>query len=178
MTEPAEDWLLEIQRLAIHRNREALVDDASLRVARGDLHVIVGPNGAGKSTLIAAVLGLIPFDGQIALNWRDAGGIGYVPQTFPVDPTLPVTVEDFLALTRQRRPVCLGLTAQSHRTATSLLARVGLSGLERRALAVLSGGELRRVLLAHALDPEPELLILDEPTSGLDEAASQWLEDT
>jgi len=168
MTEGTADWLLEIQRLAIHRNREALVDDASLSIRRGSLHVIVGPNGAGKSTLLAAVLGLIPFDGHIVLNWRHSGAIGYVPQTFPVDPTLPVTVEDFLALSRQRRPVCLGLSALSQRTVARLLARVGLSGLERRPLAVLSGGELRRVLLAHALDPEPELLILDEPTIGLD----------
>jgi zinc transport system ATP-binding protein len=178
MTAGTGDWLLDIQRLAIHRNREALVDDASLRIGRGSLHVIVGPNGAGKSTLIAAVLGLIPFDGQIVLNWKGAGTVGYVPQTFPVDPTLPVTVEDFLALTRQRRPVCLGLSAQSHRTVARLLALVGLSGLEHRPLAVLSGGELRRVLLAHAMDPEPELLILDEPTSGLDETAARWLEET
>jgi zinc transport system ATP-binding protein len=178
MTQVSEDWLLEIQRLAILRNREALVDDASLVVGRGSLHVIVGPNGAGKSTLIGAVLGLIPFDGRIVLNWKQSGAIGYVPQTFPVDPTLPVTVEDFLALTRQRRPVCLGLSTQSHRTVSRLLALVGLSGLEHRPLAVLSGGELRRVLLAHAMDPEPELLILDEPTSGLDEAAAQWLEET
>ena len=178
MTEAPADWLLEIQRLAIHRNREALVDDATLRVGRGALHVIVGPNGAGKTTLIAAVLGLIPFDGQITLNWRHSGAIGYVPQTFPVDPTLPVTVADFLALTRQRRPVCLGLSIQSQKTVTMLLTRVGLPGLEQRPLAVLSGGELRRVLLAHALDPEPELLILDEPTSGLDEAAGHWLEET
>jgi zinc transport system ATP-binding protein len=178
MTAATDDWLLDIQRLGIHRNREALVDDASLRVGRGSLHVIVGPNGAGKSTMIAAVLGLIPFDGQIVLNWKHSGAVGYVPQTFPVDPTLPVTVEDFLALTRQRRPVCLGLTAQSHRTVARLLALVGLSGLEHRPLAVLSGGELRRVLLAHAMDPEPELLILDEPTSGLDETAATWLEET
>lgn len=170
--------LLEIDHLAIRRNLEALLEDVSLRVTRGSLHVIVGPNGAGKSTLLSSVLGLIPFSGRIVLNWNRSGAIGYVPQSFAVDPTLPVTVEDFLALTRQRRPVCLGLSATTRLAVSRLLARVGLSGLDRRPLAVLSGGELRRVLLAHALDPEPELLILDEPTSGLDEAAGQWLEET
>jgi zinc transport system ATP-binding protein len=178
MTDAADDSVLEIEGLAIHRHLEAIVDDVSLRVRRGSLHVIVGPNGAGKSTLISAVLGLTGFDGRIVLNWRRSGAIGYLPQSFSVDPTLPVTVEDFLALTRQRRPVCLGISAATRQAVGGLLARVGLSGLERRPLAVLSGGELRRVLLAHALDPEPELLILDEPTSGLDEHAGHWLEDT
>src|SRR4029079_17436741 len=87
-------------------------------------------------------------------------------------------VEDFLALTRQRRPVCLGVAKTTQQRIARLLARVDLSGLQHRPLAVRSGGELRRVLLAHALDPEPELLILDEPTSGLDETAAQWLEET
>src|SRR4029077_10039854 len=96
---------------------------------------------------------------------------------FAVDPTLPVTVEDFLALTRQRRPVCLGLSAATRQSVSTLLANGGLLGPAKRPLAVLSGGELRRVLLAHALDPVPELLILDEPTSGLDEGGVQQLED-
>jgi zinc transport system ATP-binding protein len=59
-----------------------------------------------------------------------------------------------------------------------LLDRVRLGGYDNRALAVLSGGELRRVLLANALDPLPELLILDEPSSGLDERSARWLDDT
>src|SRR5471032_2058076 len=169
--------LLEIDGLAVRRHNEALLDDVNLRVQRGSIHVIMGPNGAGKSTLLSAILGQIPFDGRIAMNWAGAGTIGYVPQSFAVDPTLPVTVGDFLALTRQRRPVCLGLTRAAKVAVAGLLERVGLPGLESRPLAVLSGGELRRVLLAHALDPEQELLLLDEPTAGLDESAIRILDD-
>jgi zinc transport system ATP-binding protein len=173
----ADADVLELQQVSVRRQHERVLDNVTLRVARGTLHVLVGPNGAGKSTLLSAVLGLTPFEGRIALNWIGSGAIGYVPQSFAVDPTLPVTVEDFFALTRQRRPICLGISASTRSTVGRLLARVGLPGLERRPLAVLSGGELRRVLLAHALDPEPELLILDEPTSGLDEASAEWLEE-
>jgi zinc transport system ATP-binding protein len=169
--------LLSIEHLAISKNKEALLDDVCLLVERHRLHVVVGPNGAGKSTLLSAVLGLIPFSGRILLNWSGSGAIGYVPQSFLVDPTLPVTVEDFLALTRQRRPICLGLTRSTRQAVAVLLERVGLPEVARRPLSVLSGGELRRVLLAHALDPEPELLILDEPTTGLDETSARWLED-
>jgi zinc transport system ATP-binding protein len=169
--------LLEVEGLAVRRQREVLLDGIGLQVKRGSIHAVVGPNGAGKSTLLSAILGQIPFDGRIVLNWIGSGAIGYVPQSFAVDPTLPVTVADFLALTRQRRPVCLGVTRHARREIARLLARVGLTGLEERPLAVLSGGELRRVLLAHALDPEPELLMMDEPTAGLDEAAVRILEE-
>ena len=175
---PPESTLVQIENLTVRRNREALLDGVSMDIARNSAHVIVGPNGAGKSTLILAMLGQTSFDGRIVMHWQGSGTIGYVPQTFAVDPTLPVTVEDFLALTRQRLPVSLGITRATRTRIAGLLARVGLSGRERRPLAVLSGGELRRVLLAHALDPEPELLILDEPGSGLDAASAAWLDDT
>jgi zinc transport system ATP-binding protein len=174
----ADPPLVDADCLTVRRHREAILDQISMRIARGSLHAVVGPNGAGKSTLLLAMLGQIAFEGQIIMNWQRDGAIGYVPQSFPIDPTLPVTVEDFLALTRQRRPVCLGISSRTRRTIADLLQRVGLAGLERRPLAVLSGGELRRVLLAHALDPEPELLMLDEPGSGLDEIANQRLEET
>ena len=127
--------------------------------------------------MLSALLGEMAFEGRIVANWRGEGRIGYVPQTFAVDPSLPVTVEDFLALTRQRRPVCFGVHPNTRRRVADLLHKVGVPGLERRPLSVLSGGELRRVLLANAVDPIPELLLLDEPASGLDESGMRLLDE-
>ena len=93
-----------------------------------------------------------------------------MPQQFQVDRTLPVTVADFLALTQTAPSRVFRRRRATTRTRIALLLeRVGLSGFADRPLSALSGGELRRVLLANALDPLPELLILDEPASGLDE---------
>ena len=179
MSDGAPDGrILEISHLTLRAGDRPVLKDFSLDVARGTLHAIVGPNGAGKTTLLAAILGLIPFSGRIFAHWAARGRVGYVPQQFQVDRTLPVTVCDFLALSRQQRPVCLGVSAGTRLRISRLLDRVGLRGFEPRPLSVLSGGELRRVLLANALDPLPELLILDEPLSGLDEAGARWLDET
>jgi zinc transport system ATP-binding protein len=173
-----KDPLLEITGLTLRPGRQAVLSDFSLTVERGTLHAIVGPNGAGKTTLLWAILGLEPFDGRIVAHWSGRGRIAYVPQQFQVDRTLPVTVADFLALTRQRRPVCFGVAPGTRARISRLLDRVKLEGFDNRPLSALSGGELRRVLLANALDPLPELLILDEPASGLDESSSRWLDET
>jgi zinc transport system ATP-binding protein len=168
--------VLEIRELTVRRDRRCLLAGISLEVAPASLHLLVGPNGAGKSTLFAAVLGLIDFAGSIEFHWRGAGRIGYVPQSFAVDRTLPLTVGEFLALSRQRRPVCIGVGRGRRRHNEELLARVGLERFSDRPLGALSGGELQRVLLANAVDPPPELLLLDEPASGLDERSVQQLE--
>jgi zinc transport system ATP-binding protein len=179
MTSPENEIpLLEIAGLTVSHGRETLLRNVSFTVRRGTLHALVGPNGAGKSTLLSAILGQSPFTGRITANWTQSGRIGYVPQAFHVDRSLPVTVADFLALTRQSRPVCFGISGVSAPRISRLLDRVGLSGFDERPLSVLSGGELRRVLLANALDPLPELLLLDEPASGLDESAARWLDET
>ena len=169
--------LLEVRGLGVRREGQVLLADVSFTVERASIHVLVGPNGAGKSTLLAAVLGQTPFTGRIVAHWRGNGRIGYLPQSFAVDRTLPVTVADFLALTRQAVPVCFGVRRPTRRRIAAMLAAAGLAGMEGRPLSALSGGELRRVLLAHAVDPLPELLILDEPASGLDETASTALEE-
>lgn len=168
--------VLEIENLTAFHGQRRVLDGVDLSVAAGSLHVLVGPNGAGKSSLLASVLGRLEFTGRIRMHWRGAGRIGWVPQSFAVDRTLPVTVEDFLALTRQRRPVALGIARATRRHVADLLARVGLSGFARRPLGALSGGEQQKVLLANAIDPVPELLLLDEPSSGLDPASVNALE--
>jgi zinc transport system ATP-binding protein len=178
--EPAdagEPPILNLSSVTIRRGRDPILSDVSLSVARGSIHVIAGPNGAGKSTLLLAALGQISFAGTITARWLRGGRIGYVPQSFVVDRTLPVTVAEFLALTRQKRPIAIGISRKTRARVDAMLDGIGLRELAHRPLAVLSGGELRRVLLAHALDPLPELLMLDEPATGLDAASSRWLED-
>jgi zinc transport system ATP-binding protein len=127
-------------------------------------------NGSGKSTLLAAMLGQVEFAGTIVRRVR-GDVVGYVPQTFVADRTMPITVEEFLALSRQAWPACLGVTRDVRKRISELLARVNLPGMQRRRLGELSGGELRRVLIANAIDPVPELLLCDEPATGLDPAS-------
>jgi zinc transport system ATP-binding protein len=170
--------LLEVSDLTVRHGGEVLLSNISFCVQRGSLHALVGPNGAGKTTLLTAILGLTPFSGRIVAHWAGSGRMAYVPQQFHVDRTLPVTAADFLALTRQKRPVCFGIAPPARKRISLLLDRVGLKGFDLRLLSVLSGGELRRVLLANALDPLPELLILDAPAGGLDETAARWLDGT
>ena len=170
--------LLDIERLRVVREGNVILDDVTMGVAPGTLHAVIGANGAGKSTLIRALLGQIPFSGEIRLHWRGSGRIGYVPQTIAIDPSVPMTVADFLTVALQRLPVWLASRRATRQAFHPVVEMLALGGLLRRRLGVLSGGELRRVLLAQALLPEPELLLLDEPEGGIDWLARETLIET
>ncbi len=167
---------IELEHVSVLREGRKVVDDVSLAIEAGSVHIVIGPNGAGKSTLLSAVLGQVAFSGDIRLHFRREGRIAYVPQSFVADRTLPITVGEFLALGRQRWPVCLGVRAQTRVRIASVLDKIGLAGFERRRIGELSGGELRRVLIGNAIEPAPELLLCDEPATGLDPAAVEQLD--
>lgn len=146
-----------------------ILHDITFTVQPGTIHCLLGPNGGGKTSLIRSLLGQMPHHGTIRISWRsERQVVGYVPQTLDIDRTLPLTVQDFMTMLCQRRPVFTGSSTVSQRLISGALEQVGMAGKSRLLFGGLSGGERQRVLLAQSLLPEPGLLILDEPATGLD----------
>ena len=165
---------IEVDHLSVVRDGQTLISDVNLHIHCGELTALIGVNGAGKTTLLRALLGQIPYSGSIhhlTGIGQPAGDTrtGYVPQQLEFDHSSPVTVTDFLASCFSRRPVFLGVGADTRARVNTALKRTHSEALADRRLGALSGGELQRVLLALALTPQPDLLILDEPVSGVDE---------
>lgn len=168
---------IEFDQVSLTLGRTTILDRVTFKVQPGSVHALVGPNGGGKSSLIKTLLGQMPHQGQLRLQWPDAPGtIGYVPQALEFDRGLPMTVDDFMAAMCQRRPAFLGLSRHYAQAIGEALERVGMQDKRKRRMGALSGGERQRVLLAQGLIPAPQLLVLDEPMSALDEAGIRVFE--
>ncbi len=165
---PAPEALLEAVGVDVRLGGQLVLDNVDLTVAPGEIVTLIGPNGSGKSTLIRAVLGLTALDaGRVRLG--PGIRVGYVPQHFRVEATLPLSVRRFLLLALDRR------AADSGARIALVLEEVGCGALLETPFQGLSGGESRRVLLAQALLREPDLLVLDEPSTGVDAAGQAEL---
>lgn len=159
--------------ITVIRQGREILDDISAVAPCGGATVIIGPNGAGKTTLLRCLLSEAPYEGRIGFFLPDGEPcrkpiIGYVPQQLAADAQMPLRVYEFLALSRERRPLWLGCSRQTRQDARDFLALVNGEKLEKRRLGDLSGGEMRRVLLAAALSRKPDLLVLDEAEAGVD----------
>ena len=164
---------VKIEELSVRKGSTEILNQVNLTANHGEILALIGRNGAGKTTLLKAILGQTPYSGRISyFNCQgkriDRPRIGYVPQFLAFDRSTPVTVEDLFCANRSRIPVWMSHGKKRQKEAESLLEKVGGTGLFRKKLGALSGGELQRVLLAFALDPLPDLLLLDEPVSAMD----------
>ena len=169
---------LEIRNLSVRAGGTEILSGVDADIRCGEITALVGPNGAGKTTLLLAILGLVPYTGEVRFcraeeHGRGTPRIGYVPQRLEFDRNTPMTVLDFFSLTSQRFPVILGHSRPSRQAAQESLSRGGAAHLVSRQLGKLSGGELQRVLLALALRDNPDILLLDEPVSGVDIAGEE-----
>lgn len=167
-----------IINLGVVHGQYEILRGVNMHIHCGELTAIIGPNGAGKSTLLKAIVGEIPYTGE--LNYLDEKEsraskpvIGYVPQTLNFDNSSPISVYDLFASFLSNKPIWLFHSRKLHNEIRESLLRVNAEHLIDRKLGALSGGELQRVMLALALNPVPDLLLLDEPVSGIDHSGLQ-----
>ncbi|MBE8965985.1 metal ABC transporter ATP-binding protein [Nostocales cyanobacterium LEGE 12452] len=176
--------ILKVEGLTVYQGSYLAVQDVSFELLPGTDTAIVGPNGAGKSTLVKAVLDLIPRSaGTIEILGRPISRLGhlrhtlgYMPQNFIFDRSFPISVSELVGLGwtkegKRKNSFFSKLWRQDREklaAVTEALRRTDAYHLQHQAIGTLSGGQLKRVLLAYCLVMPRKLLVLDEAFAGVD----------
>ncbi|TME48456.1 MAG: ABC transporter ATP-binding protein [Chloroflexi bacterium] len=163
--ESAHAYAVEIDRVDKRFGAIVALDNASLRIRRGEVYGLLGPNGAGKTTLIRSLVGLVaPEQGTVTVLGQRMpqlgvlARVGYMTQQAALYPDLSAeeNVRFFGAINGRVDGV------------REALEFVDLWDRRKSVVSTLSGGMRTRCSLACALVHKPELLLLDEPTVGVD----------
>ena len=181
--------MLEIKNISKSYNRQGkdffAVKDVNLNISDGDFIHIIGRSGSGKSTFLNIVAGLLSADNgtllldgtnYLELNDEEKSkfrnkNIGFIPQS-------PALLGYLNILENIRLPYDMyEKEGDSEGKARYFLNELGLEHLAKSYPKELSGGELRRIIIARALMTDPKILIADEPTSDLDIEATKEVMD-
>ena len=186
------DLLLDVRAVSKHFGGVYALNNASLSVARSEVHALIGPNGAGKTTLIHVLSGALPLNGgQVVFDGADLVkrpmhervtlGLARSYQITNIFKRL--TVLDNVAMAVQSRARDWGTSFSFWKPfsldsaiideAHALLAQVSLTGMATRLGGQLSHGEQRSLEVALALATQPKLLLLDEPMAGMGSEESE-----
>ncbi|HLM54728.1 MAG TPA: ABC-F family ATP-binding cassette domain-containing protein, partial [Pyrinomonadaceae bacterium] len=198
--------ILSVEAVSKDYGLRPILENVSLGLDSHDRVGVVGVNGSGKTTFLRLISGdESPDAGRI--TFADGVTVGYLPQNPPYEPEATVLEAVFAASDARMRLLldyeraCGELAAKGgddrraldrvselgrlleasgawelETNARTVLGRLGITDTNAR-MGTLSGGQRKRVALAHALIERPGLLILDEPTNHLDAETISWLED-
>ena len=169
--------VLDANGLTVIRSGTAILQEAGLSLADGEIVGLIGPNGAGKTTLLRCLVNLInPDRGDVHLNGRPvtalarpeiAREVAYLAQNAGVH--WPMSVDRIVGLGRlPHSSTFRGLGRRDWTVIERVLEETDIVHLRDRQALTLSGGERIRMLLASALAVEAPILLADEPISGLD----------
>ena len=155
--------ILSLEGVSLWLSGREILHDVGFSLQAGEVTGLIGSNGAGKTTIFRVILGLeTPSAGKVLFAGhprpRRNRSIGYVPQSIGLDGDrfgIPLP-------SRSRRQLV-----------DEMLEAVDAQGFADARVGKLSGGELQRTLIAHALIAKPRLLLLDEPLANLDIRSEQ-----
>lgn len=171
--------MIELNRVTKKYNKQAILDNFSMKIEDGDFLCIYGESGSGKTTLLN-ILGLLEkpdsgeiiFDKERKVNEKtrtnlQRNEIGYLFQNFGL--ITNETVQDNLLIALKHRKI---KKSESKELMLASLKQVNLSNILGKKIFELSGGEQQRVALARILLKQPKYIFADEPTGNLDEKNS------
>ena len=175
--------LIEVVGLHQRYNKQEILKNINISIAKGEVFALIGPTGAGKTTLLRLIDLLdLPTSGKIYFDGVDVTESGRVRlearrrMAFVLQKPMVfnTSVYDNIAYGLKWR----GAGKSSIREKVSgILQMVGLSAYKNRSARTLSGGEAQRVAIARAIAIEPEVLLLDEPTANLDPISTSRIEE-
>lgn len=165
--------MLTVKELSFGYGSDAVLEDISFDLEKGELMAVMGESGCGKSTLLRLLYGELPFE-EGGIRWKDHDIKGPAYQLLPGAPFLKYLAQDFDLMPFISVAENIGKYLSVHyreeseaRTA-ELLETMELTEFRDRQVRYLSGGQQQRVALARVLALKPELLLLDEPFSHID----------